>query len=215
MKVATNNGHDALVGSVIHVACHGGPLGDTFDMVGHDPSMLKIPAGLHTPNQVVPTTKADLGHLENKNFVRIVTLVWELIPLDIGPGDDTSKLGDAIHNSSPTSVFEGDNFVSEMGGIQLFATIKNGLKFFQRMKLMRIIIIAEEELTHKVLVGFTDDFAMSGLGRSFNVLLNEGVNALAAFPAVANLDGVTMIVHMNAGSMGGVIVVDVECFGVA
>jgi hypothetical protein len=29
---------------------------------------------------------------------------------------------------------------------------------------MRITFIAEEELTHKVLAGFKDDFAMSGLG---------------------------------------------------
>ena len=36
---------------------------------------------------------------ENKNFVRLVTLAWELIPLDIGPSADTSKLGSAIHNS--------------------------------------------------------------------------------------------------------------------
>ena len=99
LEVAASDGHDALVGSVVHVAGHGGPLGDTFDMVGHDPSMLEIPAGLHTLNQVDPTTRADLGHLENKNFVRVVTLAWELIPLDVGPVADTSKLGDAIHNS--------------------------------------------------------------------------------------------------------------------
>ena len=99
LEVAASDGHDALVGSVIHVAGHGGPLGHTFDMVRHDPSVLEIPAGLHTPNQVDPTTRADLGHLENKNFVRVVTLAWELIPLDVSPIADTSKLGDAIHNS--------------------------------------------------------------------------------------------------------------------
>ena len=62
LEVAASDGHDALVGSVVHVACYGGPLGNTFDMVGHDPSMLKILAGLQTPNQVDPTTKADLGN---------------------------------------------------------------------------------------------------------------------------------------------------------
>ena len=35
-------------------------------------------------------------------------------------------------------VFEGGNLVSEVGGIQLLATIKNELKFFQGKKLMRI-----------------------------------------------------------------------------
>ena len=78
---------------------------------------------------------------------------------------------------------------------------------------MRIIIIAEEELTHKVLDGFKDDFAMSGLGRSLNVLLNEGVDALAAISTVANLEGVTMVAHMIAGTLSGVIAVDVENFG--
>ena len=58
---------------------------------------------------------------------------------------------------------------------------------------MRITIIAEEELTYKVLAGFKDDFAISGLGRSLDVLLNEGVNVHVVIPAVANLDGVTMI----------------------
>ena len=44
LEVAASDGHDALVGSVVYVAGHGGPLGDTFDMVWHDPSMLEIPA---------------------------------------------------------------------------------------------------------------------------------------------------------------------------
>jgi hypothetical protein len=99
LEVAASNSHDALVRPVVNVAGHGGPLGDTFDMVRHDPSMLEITVRLHAFNQVDPTIRADLGHLENKNFVRIVALAWELIPLDIGPGVDTSKFGNAIHNS--------------------------------------------------------------------------------------------------------------------
>ena len=99
LEIAANDGHDALVGSVVYVACHGGPLGDAFDMVRHDPSMLEIPARLHALNQVDPTTRANLIHIENKNFVRLVTLAWKLILLDIAPGADTSKLGNAIHNS--------------------------------------------------------------------------------------------------------------------
>jgi hypothetical protein len=99
LEVVANDGHDALVGSVVYVAGHGGPLGDAFEMVGHDPSMLEISAKLHVFNQVDPTTMVVLKHLENKNFVCIVTLAWELILLDIGPGANTSNLGDAIHNS--------------------------------------------------------------------------------------------------------------------
>ena len=56
---------------------------------------------------------------------------------------------------------------------------------------------------------------MSGLGRSLDVLLDEGVAALAAIPAVANVDGVTIIAQMNAGSLSGVIAVDIEYFGMA
>jgi hypothetical protein len=86
LEVIASNGHNALVGSVLYVTNHGGPLGDAFDMVGHDPSMLKIPVRLHAPNQIDPTTRVDLRYFENKNFVHLVTLAWELIPLDIGPG---------------------------------------------------------------------------------------------------------------------------------
>jgi hypothetical protein len=54
LEVAASNSHDALVGPVVNVADYGGPLGDAFDMVGHDPSMLEITAMLHALNQVDP-----------------------------------------------------------------------------------------------------------------------------------------------------------------
>jgi hypothetical protein len=68
LEVAASDGHDAQVGSIVYVVGHGGPLGNKFDNVGHDPSMLKISARLHALNQVDPTTRADLGHLENKTL---------------------------------------------------------------------------------------------------------------------------------------------------
>ena len=40
---------------------------------------------------------------------------------------------------------------------------------------MNITIIAKEELPHKVLASFEDNFAVNGLGRSLDVLLVEGV----------------------------------------
>ena len=98
MEVVASDGHDALVRPVVYVAGHGGPLGDALNMVGHDPSMLEISAMFHAPNQFNPTTKTNLIHLENKDFFRPVTVARELILLDIGPGVDTSKLSDAIHN---------------------------------------------------------------------------------------------------------------------
>ena len=54
---------------------------------------------------------------------------------------------------------------------------------------------------------------MSGLGRSLHVLLDEGVNALAAIPAIANLDGVTMIAKMNACLLSGKVAMDIEDCG--
>jgi hypothetical protein len=45
--------------------------------------------------------------------------------------------------------------------MQPLATIRNGLKFFQRKELMRITIIAKEEFTHKVIVGLKNNFAVS------------------------------------------------------
>ena len=80
-----------------------------------------------------------------------------------------------------------------MRGIQLLATIKNGFKFFQGKELMRNSIIAEEELTHKVLACLKNNFAVSGLGRSLDVLLDKGVDALATISAVADLNRVAMV----------------------
>ena len=74
LKVTASDGHDAHVCYIVNVACHGCPLGDSFDMVGHDPNMPEIPTWLHVLDKVDPTTRADLRHLENKNFVRVVTL---------------------------------------------------------------------------------------------------------------------------------------------
>lgn len=78
---------------------------------------------------------------------------------------------------------------------------------------MRITIIAEEELTNKILACFEDDFAMSGLGRSLDVLLQEGVNALTTISAVANFDGMKMVAKMNACTLSGDIAMDVKDFG--
>ena len=58
------------------MAGHDDSFGYLFDMVKQIPSILEIPARLHAFNQVDPTTRADLGPLENKNFVRLVTLAW-------------------------------------------------------------------------------------------------------------------------------------------
>ena len=71
----------------------------------------------------------------------------------------------------------------------------------------------EEELTHKVFASFQNDFVVSGLRRSLDMLLDEGVDTLAAISAVADLDEVTMVAKMNAHPLSGIIVVDVKDFG--
>ena len=77
---------------------------------------------------------------------------------------------------------------------------------------MRITIIAEEKLTNKIFANFEGDFAMSGIGRSLDVLFQEGVDALATISAVANFDGMKMVTQMNACTLSGVIALDVEDF---
>jgi hypothetical protein len=79
--------------------------------------------------------------------------------------------------------------------------------------LMGITIIAEEELTHKVLADFEDDFAMNCLGRLLDVLLQDCVDALATISAVPNFDGMKMVAKMNAYTLSGVIAMDVVDFG--
>lgn len=80
---------------------------------------------------------------------------------------------------------------------------------------MRITSIVEEELTHKVLASFNNNFAMSGLGRLLDMVLDEGVNVHVVISAVANLDEVPMVAQMNGRTLSGVIAVEIEDLGVA
>lgn len=58
---------------------------------------------------------------------------------------------------------------------------------------MRNVIIAGEEFTHKVFVGFEMYCVVSGLGRSLNVLLVEGIDTIVPISAVADLNEVPMV----------------------
>jgi hypothetical protein len=66
---------------------------------------------------------------------------------------------------------------------------------------MRNIIIAEEELTHKVLDGLKNNFVVSGLGHSLDVLLKKCIDTLPTVSAVSNLHRMLMRTEMNAGSL--------------
>jgi len=112
LEVTTCNSHDTLVCTVIDVAGHGGPLGDTFDVVGHHPSILKIPSGLHAANKVDATPRANFRHFEDEDLVFFVTLSWKLVTLNICPGADSSKLGNSIHDPQPSQVLERGDLVA-------------------------------------------------------------------------------------------------------
>jgi hypothetical protein len=80
---------------------------------------------------------------------------------------------------------------------------------------MRNNIIAEEELTHKILACLKNNFAVSGLGRSLDVLLEKCIDTLPAVSAVSNLHRMLMSTEMNAGSLRGLLPMDVEDFRLA
>jgi hypothetical protein len=105
--------------------------------------------------------------------------------------------------------------VSEVRGIKLLATIKIGLKFFQGKGFMRNNIIAEEELTHKVLACLKNNFAVSGLGRLLDVFLEKCMDTLPAVSVVSNLHWMLMNIEMNACSLRGLLSMDVEDFRLA
>jgi hypothetical protein len=105
--------------------------------------------------------------------------------------------------------------VSEVRGIQLLATIKKGFKFFQGKGLMRINIIAEEELTHKILACLKNNFVVSRLGRSLDVLLEKCIDTLTVVSAVSSLHWMLMSTEMNACSLRGLLPMDVEDFRMA
>jgi len=81
--------------------------------------------------------------------------------------------------------------------------------------MMFVIIVAKEELTDEVFADLQDDFAVSGLGRPVDLLLNECVDSLATNSAVTNLDRVTVCTEMDTSTLGGFPPVNVEDLGIA
>ena len=82
--------------------------------------------------------------------------------------------------------------------MQLLARIKKRVEVLLMNKVDEDHYRCEEALTHKVFSGFKNNFSMSGLGSLLDVLLDEGVDAVAAISAVVDLDGVAMVAKMNA-----------------
>ena len=44
LKITTCNDHDIFICSIINMTSHGGSIGNTFDVIGHDLGVLKISA---------------------------------------------------------------------------------------------------------------------------------------------------------------------------
>jgi len=78
-----------------------------------------------------------------------------------------------------------------------------------------VIIARKEELTNNVLAGFKDDLVVPGLGRTVNVFLEKSIDTLSAVSAVSHLYWMLMSTDMNAGSLGELLPMDVENFGIA
>jgi hypothetical protein len=215
LEITACNGHDPLISSIVHMSGHGGPPFDPLDVVGHHPRILEVPTRLHPTNQIHTTSRTNLGHLEDEHLVCIVPLTWKLVPLDVSPIANAPELCDAIHNTEPPQKFERGNLRTKVRGIQLSTTLKDRFELFQGEETLCVIITRKEEITYNVLAGFEDDLAVRGLRRTVNVLLEKSIDALSAVSADSNLDWMLMSTDMNAGSLGGLLPMDVEDFGIA
>jgi len=67
-------------------------------MVEHDPTILKVTAGLHALHQVHTTPWTVHGHLENKYLSLVLT--WKLILVDENKVGVVFEFENAIRNSS-------------------------------------------------------------------------------------------------------------------
>jgi hypothetical protein len=116
------------------MSSHGGPPFDPLDVIGHHPRILEVPTRLHLTNQIHISSRTNLRHLEDENLVCIVTLSWELVPLDVNPIANAPELCDAIHNTEPPQIFERGNLRAKVREIQLSTTLKNRFELFQERR---------------------------------------------------------------------------------
>ena len=189
---------------------HGGSPFDPLHMIRHHLGVLKVPTRLHPTNQIHTTSRTNLRHLEDEHLVRIITLSWELVPLDVGPIANALELCDAIHNTKPPQKFEKGNPRSKVWGIQLSTALKHMFELFEGEEMVCVTIVTNEELTNNILVGFKDDLVVRGLRRTLNVLLEKCIEILPTVSAVSNLHWMLMSSDMNTCSLGGTLPMDVE-----
>jgi hypothetical protein len=125
LHIANRNGHDSTICEIIDVASHGGPLFDTLDVIEHDPRVFQISSGLHSFDQVHPGFGPHLGHLENKQLVRVRALAQELVFLNEGPVATASECGDVVHDSKSSNILERGFIVLNAWRAHVFALLKN------------------------------------------------------------------------------------------
>ena len=80
---------------------------------------------------------------------------------------------------------------------------------------MCVTIFRKEELTNDVFADFKDNLVVRGLRRMLNMLLEKCIDTLTTVPAVSNLHYMLMSSDMNAGSLRGILPLDVEDFCLA
>src|ERR1700737_3914763 len=130
LENTTLKGHGPFISPIVDMSGHGGPPFDPLDVIRHHPRVLKVPTRLHSTNQIHSTSRTNLRHLEDEHLVRIVTLSWELVPLDVGPIANAFEFCDAIHNTEPPQIFERGNLRAKVWGIQLSTTLKHRFELF-------------------------------------------------------------------------------------
>jgi hypothetical protein len=78
-----------------------------------------------------------------------------------------------------------------------------------------VIIARKEKLANNVLASFKDDLAVGGLRRTFNVLFNKCIDTFPTISAVSNLHWMLTRTKMNTYSLGWLLPMYVEDFGLA
>lgn len=81
LHVTNGNSHHMTICHVKNMTSHCSPFLNTFDVIKHDPCILEVPIGLHSPHQINNICKAICWHFLKIHYRQ--TLAHEHILLDI------------------------------------------------------------------------------------------------------------------------------------
>jgi hypothetical protein len=103
LHFTARNRQDSFVFMIVYMTRHCSPIGNSFDMVKHDPRVFKRASRLHLADKVHSTTRTNLGHLEDVYFLFLIALAREHVALHVGPIAEASEFCDAVHDSKPAT----------------------------------------------------------------------------------------------------------------